>query len=156
MKYVPLHAKDRTYINEPSWNWQFIRGVQRILNVTKGVVMERADFFCRAFGESEEEFIRILHMPEQILMNRGRIPGEEEKDWVTKYDDLTRAEKAELLSILCEHRTKKSLVSAIRRNNNGKLKNILDYYLPKPESKNQMMLWDESEFERTSLDEYSY
>jgi len=145
MKYVPLDAKDRTYINEPNWNWQFIRGVQRILNVTKGVVMTGMEFFNRAFGENEEAFLRILHMPERILMARGREPGTEETDWAAKYDNLTSTEREELLLILCTNRTKKTLVSAIKRNKNGKLKAILDYYIPELNGGEQLTIWDESE-----------
>ncbi|HOD98187.1 MAG TPA: hypothetical protein PLU95_06485 [Syntrophales bacterium] len=143
MKYVPLDAKDRTHIFEPHWNWQFIRGVQRILNVTKGIVMPGEEFFYRAFGESEETFLRILHMPERMLMSRGRVPGEEERDWVSKFDNLTNGEKAELLTILCENRTKKNLVGTIRRNRNGQLKHILDYYLTEPEADNKLTIFDE-------------
>jgi len=143
MKYVPLNAKDRSYVHEPYWNWQFIRGVQRILNVTKGIVMTGEDFFYRAFGESEEAFLRILHMPERILMSRGRVPGPEERDWAFKFDNLTSTEKMELLSILCENRTKKSLLIAIKQNQNGQLKHILDYYLTEPEDNKQLALWDD-------------
>jgi hypothetical protein len=143
MKYVPLNARDRTYIDKPHWNWQFIRGVQRILNVTKGSVMTGEEFFYRAFGENEEEFLRILHMPEGILMSRGRTPGAEEKDWINKFDELIRAEKRELLSILCENRVKRSLVAVIRRNKNKKLKNILNYYLPESEGNDELTIWNE-------------
>jgi hypothetical protein len=52
MKYIPLNAKDRTYINEPQWNWYFIRNIQRILNVLKGSVMTGEEFFFRAFGNN--------------------------------------------------------------------------------------------------------
>lgn len=136
MKYVPLDAKDRTYVHEPHWNWQFIRGVQRILNVTKGIVMNGEEFFYRAFGESEEMFLRILHMPERLLMSRGREVGAEELDWTSKFDNLGSMERAELLSILCENRTIKSLKNAIRNNKNGQLKNILEFYLTEPEGSN--------------------
>jgi hypothetical protein len=143
MKYVPLDATDRSYINEPNWNWQFIRGVQRILNVLKGSVMTGEEFFYRAFGESEEEFIKILHMPEKILMSRGRTPGEEEISWGTKFDGLTIGEKKELLAILCNNRSRQKLVGAIKKQTNGKLKNILDFYLPEIENDNQLVMWDE-------------
>lgn len=143
MKYVPLNAKDRTYIYEPHWNWQFIRGVQRILNVTKGIVMPGEEFFFRAFGESEEAFLRILHMPERILMSRGREPGKEERDWSHEFDNLTSLEKADLLAILCDNRVKKSLESTVRRNTNTRLKNILGYYLTEPKDNNQSIIWDE-------------
>jgi len=130
MKYIPLNAKDRSFINEPAWNWQFIRGVQRILNVMRGSVMPGDDFFYRAFGSSTDEFITILYMPESILMNRGRKPKTEEIEWYSKFSELTNNEKKELLIILCENRTKSKLAKAISRINNMKLADILDYYLP--------------------------
>lgn len=143
MKYVPLNAKDRTFIDEPRWNWQFIRGVQRILNVTKGTVMTGKEFFYRAFGENEEDFMRILHMPERILMSRGREPGPDEIDWKNKFVLLTESEQKELLSILCQNKSKPKLTSAIKRNRNQKLKNILEYYVPQDEENSQLTIWDE-------------
>jgi hypothetical protein len=145
MKYVPLDAKDRTFIDEPRWNWQFIRGVQRILNVVKGTVMTGGEFFYRAFGESEEDFMRILHMPERILMSRGRVPGTDEINWKNKFVLLTASEQKELLSILCQNRSRRKLMGAIKRNRNQKLKNILDYYVPEDEENSQLTIWDESD-----------
>ncbi len=142
MKFIPFTFKDRTYINEPNWNWQYIRGVQRILNVTKGTVMTGEEFFYRAFGESEEEFIRILHMPEQILMNRGREAGQDETDWINKFDSLTNSEKRELLSILCQYRNKSPLVNASGLCSNFKIKNILEYYLPESGRARRTSAWD--------------
>jgi hypothetical protein len=78
-------------------------------------------------------------------MSRGRIPGAEEIDWVTKFDDLTGLEKKELLSILCENRTQKNLTNSIKRNKNIKLKNILDHYLPRPKSDEQLIIGEDLE-----------
>lgn len=142
MKYLPLNAKDRNFIDQPKWNWQFVRGVQRILNVTKGIVMTGEEFFYRAFGETEEEFIKILQMPERILMNRGRTPGADEIDWRGKFDGLTSNEKKELLAILCENRIRAKLVAAVRRTVNQKLKNILEYYLTDSKDNGQLTIWD--------------
>jgi len=133
MKYIPITAKDRSFIDEPRWNWYFIRSIQRILNVTKGIVMPGEEFFYRAFGETLEEFMQILYMPEQILMKRGRIPGNEERIWFKKFNKLTRNEKNELITILCENRTRNNLKKAIAQIKNKKLKNILEMYIPKPE-----------------------
>ncbi len=143
MKYIPFTSKDRTHINEPNWNWQFLRGVQRILNVTKGTVMTGEDFFYRAFGEDEQEFIRILHMPENILMHRKRTPGPKEKSWVSKYENLTDGERKELLALLCECRTMRTIITAIKRTYSQKLKDILEFYLPDPEETDQLSMWDE-------------
>lgn len=130
MKYIPLNAKDRTYIDK-NWNWQFVRGVQRITNVMKGAVMPREDFFYRAFGETKKEFISILHMPEHLLMNRGREPQPEEIEWRSKYNSLTKNEKTELLTILCKNKSQNDLINSISKTKNKKVKSILNYYIQK-------------------------
>ncbi len=129
MKYIPITAKDRKYIS-PKWNWQFIRSVQRILNVVKGSVMAAEDFFFRAFGADEEEFMMILHMPEKLLMHRSRQPQQTEMDWINKYKRLTSGERHELVNILCEGKTKARLRQLIAQSKNSKLKKILSYYAP--------------------------
>lgn len=141
MKYIPLNATDRTFIGT-HWNWQFVRGVQRILNVMKGSVMYKEDFFRRAFGETEEEFLKILYMPEKILMNRTRITLPDERDWSSKFSKLTVNEKSELVAILCENRTKNKIANMISKTKNLKLKNILNYYIPDDTT---LPLFEESE-----------
>ena len=131
MKYIPITAKDRSFVDEPRWNWYFIRSVQRIMNVTKGVVMPGEEFFCRAYGESLEEFMKILYMPEEILMKRGRMPGSEEITWFNKFNKLTGNERNELLAILCDNRTRNKFRKAVAQTKNTKLKNLLEMYLPK-------------------------
>ena len=130
MKYIPLNAKDRSYINKPNWNWYFLRSIQRILNVLKGAVMPREDFFYRAFGESKDEFQVILYMPEQILMYRGAEKKSDEKAWITKFQNLSNGEKKELLMTLCQNRTRQKLVTAYTQTKDRKLKEILEYYIP--------------------------
>ena len=130
MKYIPLNSKDRRYINESNWNWQFIRGVQRILNVLKGTVMTTEDFFYRAFGGDENEFLEILHMPEKILMYRGNEPGSAEIDWRRKFRNLSKSQKARLLDLLCNNKRKHDLLVAIPKVKSQKVKSILEYYPP--------------------------
>nr|MDU9046308.1 hypothetical protein [Candidatus Electrothrix aestuarii] len=134
MKYIPLNAKDRSYVDEKNWNWYFTRNVQRILNVMKGSVMTGEDFFFRAFGSTPEEFRTILHMPERILMFRSKEPQAEELDWLKKFNALVESERAELISILSKNRSKASLQKAYTKLNSLKLKKILLYYLPEPAS----------------------
>ena len=139
MKYIPLNAKDRSYVDEPSWNWYFVRNVQRILNVMKGSVMTGEDFFYRAFGESPEEFKTILHMPEKILMFRTHERLADEKDWLGKFNSLTKNEKVDLISILAKNRNKITLQRAYASLTSAGLRDILSYYIPKP---NPMPLFD--------------
>lgn len=77
MKYIPLfneEAKSRKHIGD-HWNRKFIRAVQSILNVTKGIVAPATksgstSFFEEAFGETIEEFEKILYMPENYIVYR--------------------------------------------------------------------------------------
>ena len=142
MKYIPINAKDRSYISEPNWNWFFIRNVQRILNVLKGTVMTGEEFFYRAFGENEEEFITILHMPEHILMYRGSKPKIEETTWLRKFGRLSSNEKKELLDILSQCRTRAKLSEAVVSAKNRKLKTILNYYLPSKHEQKTLPLFE--------------
>ena len=143
MKYIPIDSRDRLYVSKPDWNWYFVRSVQRILNVTKGIVMPGEDFFHRAFGETSEDFRRILHMPEGILMNRGRGPGPEELEWISRFESLTSNEKKDLLGILNKNRTRAGLKKAIAKTKNSKLKNLLQYYLPYDWKQKPHALFDE-------------
>jgi hypothetical protein len=130
MKYIPLDARDRTYIDTPRWNWYFIRSIQRILNVLKGAVMPREDFFYRAFGKSEDEFMTILHMPEHILMYRGIKPKPDEQVWTAKFQALTPGQRKQLLEMLCQNRTRSKMLSVIAQAKGHKLKEILEFYIP--------------------------
>lgn len=130
MKYMPLTAKDRSHISHPHWNWQFLRGVQRILNVVKGIVMPGEEFFHRAFGDSPEKFLEILHMPERIVMYRKKTPQPEEINWTNQFRSMTDGERLEMLEILCTANSRSKLSHAITETQNGKIKRILEYYLP--------------------------
>lgn len=75
MKYIPLfgeEAKDRTFVGK-LWNKKYIRAIQNILNVTRGIVMHGESFFHRAFGKDLNEFFEILYMPEEYIIYRSRF-----------------------------------------------------------------------------------
>jgi len=72
MKYHPLqgnNSHDRDYIGD-KWNRKYIRAVQAILNSTKGKVGKGVEFFEKAFGRTEEEYIELLEMPETFILYR--------------------------------------------------------------------------------------
>jgi len=72
MKYVPLDAKDRKYI-DPNWTKKQLRGIQCILHATHGVVGPRKPFFETAFGEDAEEFKYIIEQPEEMIFHREKM-----------------------------------------------------------------------------------
>jgi hypothetical protein len=138
MKYIPLNAKDRSFIStEYGWNWYFLRNVFRTIHVMKGPVMPGSEYFHRAFGDTSDKFIEILHMPEKILMHRGRTPGQLEKDWELKFQKLNKSDRSLLIEILCGHRTKRDLMHAILKVKNSKVSEILEYYMPETQEVNE-------------------
>ena len=103
MKYIPLfgeESKSRNYIG-PKWNRKFIRAIQSILNVTKGIVAPNRDFFYKAFGKDLEEYWEILHMPEQLIIYRKLF--EEAgitKKWREEFRNLNKKEKELIMPII--------------------------------------------------------
>ncbi len=73
MKYHPIEDPDyfsnRDYIGV-HWNRKFIRTIQAVLNSTKGKVGRGYTFFCKAFGKDEDEFMKLLYMPEAMIIYR--------------------------------------------------------------------------------------
>lgn len=73
MKYHPIedpaYFSNRDYIGV-HWNRKFIRTIQAILNSTKGKVGRGYTFFCKAFGKDEDEFMKLLYMPEAMIIYR--------------------------------------------------------------------------------------
>jgi len=73
MRYVPLDAKERGYIDNPHWTKEQLRGIQCILHATRGVVGPRMQFFEKAFGRNEGEFKHIIERPEDEIFYRERM-----------------------------------------------------------------------------------
>lgn len=98
MKYIPLDAKDRTYIGK-HWNRRLIRGVQCILLATMGKVGTHLDFFEAAFGRTPEEFVEIAMMPEEYIIHRRKHENNGACDWRQAFQALTDAEKLEFMGV---------------------------------------------------------
>lgn len=75
MKYHPIedpeYFSNRDYLGE-HWNRKFIRTIQAVLNSTKGKVGKGLSFFKKAFGADEEEFEKLLYMPEAMIILRSK------------------------------------------------------------------------------------
>lgn len=79
MKFHPIRKENkdadvdfshnRDYIGK-YWNRKYIRAIQAILNSTKGKVGKGQDFFFKAFGKDENEFLGLLEMPETFILYR--------------------------------------------------------------------------------------
>ena len=99
MKYIPLfgeEAKHREFTGK-HWNKKYIRAIQSILNVTKGIVAPaqkdiKTSFFDAAFGKNLEEFFDILYMPETYIIYRYDFRDEDKIGytpiWRKEYKEL--------------------------------------------------------------------
>ena len=73
MKYHPIqdpeYFRNRTYIGR-HWNRKFISSIQAFLISTKGKVGRGKTLFEKAFGHDEDEYEKILYMPEVMIIYR--------------------------------------------------------------------------------------
>ncbi len=102
MKYAAIDYMDRNYIGV-HWKKKYLKAINVILNVTKGVVAKEEDFFFRAYGRNEDEFIQILSMPDEYI--RFRDFFEEQGltfEWRSLYNKLTPSDKEVLINIVGE------------------------------------------------------
>jgi hypothetical protein len=92
MKYIPINNKNRTYVGK-HWNPRYLRGVQCILNVTRGVVSPNKSFFEAAFGRNISEFKKILLMPDYFIMYRESKKKIKVKHWRDIFCNLSNWQK---------------------------------------------------------------
>ena len=125
MKYHPLRREDgseidfshnRDYIGK-YWNRKYIRAVQAILNSTKGQIGKGQSFFYEAFGNDEEEYLRLLDMPESFILYRfffkwldginGLGPQHWRETWNLCREKLSDEEWSEVLEVIHHNDFKK-------------------------------------------------
>lgn len=105
MRYINIMSKERGFNNEgnigPHWNRKFLRSIQCISNVTHGVVSPNISFFEAAFGKDIKEYMKILTMPEDYIINR-KIRDEDgsTEKWWEQLNTLSESEREQALSII--------------------------------------------------------
>lgn len=130
MKYIPLFgddAKNRDFIGA-LWNKKFIRAIQSITNVTRGIVPPERSFFEKAFGRTEDEYFELLYMPETFIIYRKLFEvdlGLTGK-WKQLYQSIKKDDKlwAETKIILenCD------FTNLSNKTKNKNVLNLLEYY----------------------------
>lgn len=127
MKYHPILGDqhlNRDYLG-PYWNRKFIRAIQIILNATKGKIGKGKSFFYKAFGKNEEEFIKLLYMPETFILFRFFFEKEGFTDeWWQSFNALSPIEMNEAQKII--HKNDFKNLSTLTENKN--IKKVLQYY----------------------------
>ncbi len=124
MKFIPLYgyaSLNRKYIGK-YWNRKYLRAVQCVLNVTKGIGMPGTTFFERAFGKNLDEYFEILIMPEPFILWRNFYDSKGLTDkWRYQLKNLTLQQFEEANKIILSNdfysfngTTSKSVVSLMR------------------------------------------
>lgn len=134
MRYQPTDRPDRSHVGS-KWSRYQLRSMQIILQATHGIVSGAPTFFKRAFGDTVDDYERILMLPHDFIFNRDwyeRFDPEHRLQafWVefARLDSYDRAELIELLSS-CDPREfagleGKATTNAVRR--------VLRFYVPLP------------------------
>ena len=76
MRYQPVQLKDRSHIGK-NWNRYFLRSFQIMLQATRGIVSGNPDFFRRAYGHDQREFLHLLSFPHAFIFHRNYFEYEE-------------------------------------------------------------------------------
>ena len=134
MRYQPTDRPDRGHIGA-KWSRYQLRSMQLILQATHGIVSGAPSFFRRAFGDTYEEFERILLLPHDYIFNREWFEQHDPKQRLPAFEAafamLDSGEKAELIELLssCDPRHFVSLPAKVTT---PRLKRILPFYIPMP------------------------
>jgi hypothetical protein len=127
MRYIPITDINRQHVSS-GWKWRYLRGIQCVLLATHGMVSPDADFFAAAFGESYQEFLEILSMPDRYIVHREKYKANRTKDWRKLFRRLTDSTRTEFLGLLAKLnglRDKK-----VEMKQHGQFRELLEHYYP--------------------------
>jgi len=136
MRFQPTDRPDRGHVGK-RWTRYQLRSMQIVLQATHGVVSGAPEFFKRAFGDTPEDFERILLLPHDFIFNREWYERFDEHQELYEYrtiaEKLDSAERGELLELLssCEPR---EITDLHKQTQNARIKAVLPYYIPKPKN----------------------
>ena len=134
MRYQPTDRPDRGHVGE-KWSRYQLRSMQIILQATHGIVSGMPTFFKRAFGDTSEDFERILLLPHDFIFNRDWAerfdPEERLAAYRAEFDKLDGYERAELVELLssCDPR---EFAGLAKQATTAPLKRVLRFYVPLP------------------------
>lgn len=136
MRYQPTDRPDRGHIGE-KWSRYQLRSMQIVLQATHGIVSGEPEFFKRAFGDTFDDYERILMMPHDFIFNREWYERSDPKHRLCEYRSeiakLDGYERAELLQLLssCDPRDFNKLPAQATT---MPVSRVLRFYVPTPKS----------------------
>ena len=95
------------------------------MNSTKGKVGKGYKFFCKAFGSTDDEFMKLLYMPEAMIIYRLYFEEIGLTDqWWNEYSELNEEELA-IINPIIESNCFSNIES---QTDNVNVRNVLKYY----------------------------
>ncbi len=125
MKYIPIDNTNREFVSD-HWHKKYIRAIQAVLLVKRGIVSTHRSFFEKAFGKTIDEYFEILMMPEDFIIYRKHF--EIEKGWTLEWQKLYRSLSHDERSLLIETVKTNKVVPLNDVHYSQSLKKILPYY----------------------------
>lgn len=130
MRYVPIDDVNRRYVSK-DWRWRYLRGIQCVLTATHGMVSPNPEFFDTAFGETYEDLLEILAMPDRYIIYRSHFK-KEAGYWKRSYRRLSAEDREEFLALL--GKLNKSKTRKVDIASNKKFGTLLEHYYPNGET----------------------
>ncbi|RJQ78932.1 MAG: cobalamin-binding domain-containing protein [Desulfobacteraceae bacterium] len=131
MRYIPISDTKRGYVSS-KWKWRWLRGIQCVLQATRGLVSPNSEFVQAAFGKNTDEFFEILSMPDRYIVYREHYKTHGAKEWLRKFRSLSVPDKNEFLELLerlNKDGNRKQTIATIR-----KYRSLIEHYYPNGET----------------------
>lgn len=130
MRYIPPSDIRRGYVS-PKWKWRWLRGVQCVLQATRGLVSPNPVFIKAAFGRNFREFLEILSMPDRYIIYREHYKNNGVPEWKRLFRRLSEPAKnefLELLALLNKDRNRQQTIAGLK-----KFRSLVEHYYPNGE-----------------------
>ncbi len=130
MRYIPIAHTRRGYVS-PTWKWRWLRGIQCVLQATRGLVSPNPEFIKAAFGKNIKEFFKILSMPDRYIIYRAHYQNNGATDWWQKFRRLSKVDRDEFLNLLerlNKDRRRKQTIAGLK-----KFRSLVEHYYPNAE-----------------------
>ncbi len=131
MRYIPIADTRRGHVS-PKWKWRWLRGIQCVLQATRGLVSPNPEFVKAAFGKNIEEFYEILSMPDRYIVYRDHYRNNGACEWRRKFRRLSDPERDEFLDLLerlNRDRRRMQSIAGMKR-----YRSLLEHYYPNAEN----------------------
>jgi len=143
MRFQPTDLPNRSHIGD-KWSRYQLRSMQLILQATHGVVSGQPSFFRHAFGDTYQEFEKILLMPHHFIFNRQWFEEGDGKpeleEFKAEFSRLGNSDRDELLSLVSSTDARNfELLPTIAES--SAVRRILQFYVPMDKNQ-EALIWN--------------